>query len=496
MNHQDFPILVAIVNKLLTDGEVDLNEGIFPDIFNDYAARLHETPETTRIRFKSIIKYLSTSIAKLHDSYHTIAFSIDYLNAVESVLASCLIKLRTPSTQIVWGGPTITQSYDAYKIFLTKNICDGLVIGEGEYPFLKIAQGTDLSHIEGVMSFNNNDFRYIPGIQLDINSLPTPDYTNLPLDTYYEIASLYRSRGCTHRCKFCAEWKLFGPRFRVRSIDNVINDIDTIIEKHHPKYMIFGESLINDDLDYFDFLCEEMIENNFNINFGTHFRANITPELAEKAYKAGFNDAWVGFEAFSEQDLKEMNKGTSVNQNITTIRNLTQADINVIAMLVIGFSNIEEEIRNCDIIIQLIEQFSKETYKNRLGHNVPLSIQWRPAPMYIVPGSLDYNEKKGNKTYPWLYHKVPDAGLLALQKELSEIPYEFERPLPDEKVGDLMRKIQNADRNAGFAVGGIAKYVIKYLVELRRNQRILRKAERIGIIAQRFNKELSNYNVE
>ena len=130
----------------------------------------------------------------------------------------------------------MTQSFDAYKLFLKKNICDGLVIGEGEYPLLKIAQGKDLSHIEGVMSINNNNFSYTPGIQLDINTLPTPDYTNLPLDTYYEIASLYRSRGCTHRCKFCAEWKLFGPRFRVRSIENVINDIETIIDKHHPKY--------------------------------------------------------------------------------------------------------------------------------------------------------------------------------------------------------------------------------------------------------------------
>jgi len=41
-----------------------------------------------------------------------------------------------------------------------------------------------------------------------------------------------------------------------------------------------------------------------------------------------------------------MNKGTDVNQNMTTIKNLTEAGVNVLAMLVVGFSNLEEEIKN------------------------------------------------------------------------------------------------------------------------------------------------------
>ncbi len=81
--------------------------------------------------------------------------------------------------------------------------------------------------------------------------MPTPDYTDISLDTYFQIASIYRSRGCTNRCKFCAEWKLFGRWFRVRSVEKVVKDIEIIIEKHKPQYMIFGESLINDNLQYF-----------------------------------------------------------------------------------------------------------------------------------------------------------------------------------------------------------------------------------------------------
>ncbi|GAH01535.1 unnamed protein product, partial [marine sediment metagenome] len=117
-----------------------------------------------------------------------------------------------------------------------------------------------------------------------------------------------------------------------------------------------------DDLVYFEELCDALIEKNLDIKFGTHFRANITPILARKAKLAGFEDAWVGFEAFSDTELKEMNKGTNVNQNIETIESLTQAGVNVLAMLVVGFSDIETEKSNCQSIVQTIEHFSNRLY--------------------------------------------------------------------------------------------------------------------------------------
>jgi len=495
MNHQDFPILVPIVDKIMNESELDLNKGIFPDILEDYALRLREPPSITQTRFEAIIEYVKTIIPQILSTCDSIGFSLNYLNIPETVIASSFIKTVTPDIKILWGGPSITQSKDAFKIFLRRKICDGLVIGEGESPLLEFAQGNELSSIKGIMSIKNmSDIIYTLGIQLDLDLLPTPDYTNIPLDTYFKIASVYRSRGCTHRCKFCGEWKMFGRRFRVRSVKRVIQDIETIMNTTSPEFIIFGESLINDDLLYFEQLCDALIKKQFKINFGTHFRANITPELAKKAYLAGFNDAWVGFEAFSDADLKEMNKGSSVNQNITTIKNLTQAGINVIAMLVVGFSNLEEEETNCINIVNIINYFSKERVNKNNGNSVPVPIQWRPAPMYIVPGSLDYNEKiVTSDIWSW---KCTDASIdnileiMLLQEELSDIPYEFRRPIPDKTVGLLMKRIQEADRNSKFAIGGLTKHIINYIIEYRRNNRKKRRFERVGVIAQRFNKEI------
>jgi len=490
MNHQDFPMIVPIANDIIKNRELNFSEGKYADIVKDYSSRMFETPEATKKRFEAMIKYCKNTVLDELKNYPIVAFSLNYLNVSETVISACFLKVFNPNCTIVWGGPSITQSYEAFKLFLERGICDGLAIGEGEHALLEIAKGVNLTEIKGVMTLDQQKKgRYSPGKQLDLDSLPTPDYTDIPLDTYYQIASTYRSRGCTNRCQFCAEWRLFGPRFRTRSVEKVVQDIETILREFKPRFMLFGESLINDDLEYFEELCDKLIEKNLDIKFGTHFRANITPALAKKAKLAGFEDAWVGFEAFSDSELKEMNKGTSVNQNMETIESLTQAGVNVLAMLVVGFSNNENEMINCQSVVQTIEHFSIKSYTDKDGIERPLPVQFRPAPMYIVPGSFDYKEKKDTAMRPWKSKFRTDQSgrdIVELETELMGIPYTFKRPIPDEKIVELMMQIQDADRKAGFTIGGVMKYVIGYTMEMRRSSRQNRKTQRIGVSAQRF----------
>jgi radical SAM superfamily enzyme YgiQ (UPF0313 family) len=490
VNHQDLPLLIPITNDILNNREINLSEGVYPDILKDYSSRMFETPETSRKRFQSMIDYCKNTVLEKLKDLDTLGFSLNYLNISETVISSCYLKLHNPECKIIWGGPTITQSSDAFKIFLNKDVCDGLVIGEGEKAVLEFARGKDLKAIKGVMSINEKKLvHFAKGEQINLDLLPTPDYTDIPLDTYYQIASTYRSRGCTNRCQFCAEWKLFGSRFRTRSVEKVVQDVEKIVQIHKPGYMLFGESLINDDLDYFEQLCDALIEKNLGIKFGTHFRANINPELAKKAKLAGFEDAWVGFEAFSDEDLMEMNKGTSVHQNMETIDNLTRAGVNVIAMLVVGFSDLSTEQKNCENVIKTIDYYSKKNRKSDNGNQTQLSIQFRPAPMYVVPGSLDYKKKISSDTKPWKCNLVSMQNrnkIKNIERELSTIPYTFERPIPNQKVSQLIQLIQDADRKAGFTIGGVTKYVIDYVMNERRKNRRERKIERIGVSAQRF----------
>jgi radical SAM superfamily enzyme YgiQ (UPF0313 family) len=484
MNHQDFPILLSLIENVRQNKEVGLDLPIFSDLFKDYANRVREKYIATKNRLLKMINYSKTCVLPSLLNYTTIGFSVDYQNIADTAIASLLLKLHDPLIQIIWGGATITQSSEAFKLLLQENLVDSLIIGEGEYPMRQIANNKDFRDIRGVMSLGtNNQIRYQRGVQLDINTLPSPDYSNILLDTYFKVASVYRSRGCTNRCQFCAEWNLFGPKFRVRSVKNTIQDIETVLELTNPTYMIFGESLVNDDHDYFTKLCNAMIEKQFPVSFGTHFRAQFTPQIANRMAKAGFNDAWVGFEAFTDDELTKMNKGASMNQNLATIKYLTDAGVNVLAMLVVGFSTMEDELKNNATTIRLIEKLSQER-----SNGEPLSIQFRPSPMFIVPGSFDYKEKILSHTKSWICltsNPENSEEINKLQKRLTDIPYEFRRPILEKDVGILLQKIREADRKAGFKVGGLAQHCINFMVEQRKTQRKNKKLEKFGIITQR-----------
>jgi len=63
------------------------------------------------------------------------------------------------------------------------------------------------------------------------------------------------------------------------------------------------------------------------------------------------------------------------------------------------------------------------------------------------------------------------------------VPYEFSRLISNKKVGELIRKIQLANTNSKFAIGGITAHVIQTVKEMRRKSLINRKLERSGISA-------------
>ncbi len=91
-----------------------------------YATRLYERPEETQRRYESTLSYVKGIIPKLGNNHSIIAFFLDYLNIVETVIGSSLLKQSDPNIQIVWGGPTITPSFDAFKLFLKKEHVMGL----------------------------------------------------------------------------------------------------------------------------------------------------------------------------------------------------------------------------------------------------------------------------------------------------------------------------------------------------------------------------------
>lgn len=176
------------------------------------------------------------------------SISTEYIKNIEHMTA--LTRKALPNAIIVEGGilPTV-----AIGIAMKDKNVDYWIIGEGESSFLKLLNELDkpkpdLSHIKGLAYYENDEARIaiLDSYIEDLDSVPFADYGNLNFMDYanqqlkyaqgtcarrYPYAVTITSRGCPYRCVFCSGPRISGKRVRMRSAENVLEEIDELYEQ-------------------------------------------------------------------------------------------------------------------------------------------------------------------------------------------------------------------------------------------------------------------------
>jgi anaerobic magnesium-protoporphyrin IX monomethyl ester cyclase len=138
---------------------------------------------------------------------------------------------------------------------------DFVVRGETEYAMLELVgaleQGKtdELDKIKGI-GFTKKGKQVLtvprPEIQ-ELDSLPFPARHLLPMDIYFEAvkenpirgtirkryAIMITSRGCPHECIFCSNHIVMGRKWRGRSPENVVNEIEQLVNTYSIKQIDF-----------------------------------------------------------------------------------------------------------------------------------------------------------------------------------------------------------------------------------------------------------------
>jgi len=120
---------------------------------------------------------------------------------------------------------------------------DFIILKEGEIGLSELVKS--LERDKNFDSIPNLVWRSSRGIVFNqekyvdnLDDLPTPDFSDFNLDKYYfsePILSIGLSRNCPwNKCKFC-QLNMQHGRYRQRSIDKVINDFKTLIDKDNIK---------------------------------------------------------------------------------------------------------------------------------------------------------------------------------------------------------------------------------------------------------------------
>jgi len=120
---------------------------------------------------------------------------------------------RAEKIPAVMGGITVSSLREQ-----AKEHCDSVVIGEGELLWPELLSDFERGALKSFYQTAN---------EFDLAAAPLPRFDLLDPEKYNRL-TVQTSRGCPHKCDFCASSILLTPRYKVKPVEKVIAEIRAI----------------------------------------------------------------------------------------------------------------------------------------------------------------------------------------------------------------------------------------------------------------------------
>ncbi len=193
-----------------------------------------------------------TPFSTFHNYYH---FGMDFEELVERVLVArpdvigisalfspyfrevvkiaSLVKKVLPQCDVLLGGSHVSAMKG--EILELYNDVDYIIVGEGERAFCEfLSFKKGLCSIESVsgLGYRSQGRVHLNEVQptYDLDEMEMPDFSDLNLSDYRvgtkPMSFLISSRSCPHKCSFCSVHLTFGNRYRRRTVQSILEEIE------------------------------------------------------------------------------------------------------------------------------------------------------------------------------------------------------------------------------------------------------------------------------
>jgi anaerobic magnesium-protoporphyrin IX monomethyl ester cyclase len=258
---------------------------------------------------------------------------------------------------------------------LSKPSVDFVVIGEPENTISELISAIekgkqDFKKIRGIAFIQNGKTVITPPRPVieDLDSLPFPARHLLPMEEYHvavkenplrgEIRKpwtiVITSRGCPYNCIFCSSCTVWGRKWRGRSPENVVDELEHIVKTYNVKQVDFADDNMTSDKKRMEAICDLIVKRRLRFEWFTPngIRADTLDEnLLTKMKKAGCKKIRIAPESGVQRVVDEIIKKNldlkSVEQAVVLCK---KVGIKVGCFFVIGLigetkEDIEETIR-------------------------------------------------------------------------------------------------------------------------------------------------------
>jgi len=239
-------------------------------------------------------------------------------------------RCKQAGLKVVAGGPLFTNEYEEFPQV------DHFVLNEAEVtlePFLKDLEGGEAKRVYASKEF--------PAIQ----NTPAPMWELADLKRYAGMAIQY-SRGCPFDCEFCNITSLYGHRPRVKSVGQILHELDGLYQLGWRESVFFvDDNLMGNKRDLKTNLLPAVIEwrkGKTGMPFNTEISINLADddELMNAMAQAGFDTVFIGVETPDDCSLGECNKKQNLNRDLVEdVKRIQRAGLQVQGGFIIGFDS-------------------------------------------------------------------------------------------------------------------------------------------------------------
>jgi len=321
-------------------------------ILASYIMKFDYKPEIIDEEVIKIDENLLKSKIELMAKPRIFGISVMTTNALKAYELAETIKKLDENAIIIMGGIHATV---APEEALKTNFIDFVIRAEGERSTLGLIQkikagDTDYTSIKNISFFDENKNIICNDLEeepFDVNELPLFPY-QLFDKKKYDLGFILSSRGCPFNCIFCSQRVITKGKYRPRSNELVIEELEYLINVENQKNITFFDDFFTGDKKRVFELCQMIREKGLHkkTSFGVQTRADsVNKELLEEMKKSGFDSLMFGFETSSNHLMKVINKRETVEDNINAIKLAKELGFSAEATFIFGFPEEKYEDR-------------------------------------------------------------------------------------------------------------------------------------------------------
>lgn len=234
---------------------------------------------------------------------------------------------------------------------------DFVVVGESELSFPRVcralSEGKPITNLPGVgVLLPNGTFHLSPSLPLieDLDAFAPIERTLLDGFRFYfeppgcvrglvrrRVANVLASRGCPYECMFCQSDFIMGRCVRMRSVENVLDEIGDLQSRFGIDTIYFADDGITVNPGWIEQFCNRKLQRGMRFAWACQSRADcLSEERVHLMKKAGCLQIDIGIESGDPSVLRYLRKSETIDEYLMAGEWVRSTGLRLLCSFVIG----------------------------------------------------------------------------------------------------------------------------------------------------------------